>query len=63
MHIPTRYLYSNDIDNKKVRVVGGKLATQLYDKRDDFDFVIVNFPHKCSNIPLASAYGVYISFN
>jgi hypothetical protein len=31
----------------------GKLTTQLYDKRDNFN--------KCSNIPLSPAYGVYIS--
>ena len=30
----------------------------VYDKRDDFSFRIVNFPHMDSNIP---AYGVYIS--
>jgi hypothetical protein len=35
--------------------------TKLYDKRDDFNFVIVNFPFICSNIPAAPAYGVYIS--
>ena len=28
----------------------GKLFTQLYDKRDDFDFPIVNFPYLGSNI-------------
>jgi hypothetical protein len=39
----------------------GKLTTQLYDKRDDFNFAIVNFPYTCSNIPLSPAYGVYIS--
>jgi hypothetical protein len=39
----------------------GKLSTQLYDKRDDFNFSIVNFPYLCSNIPASSAYGVYIS--
>ena len=39
----------------------GKLRTQLYDKRDDFDFSIVNFPYLCSNIPVSPAYGVYIS--
>jgi hypothetical protein len=33
----------------------------LYDKRDDFNFPIVNFPFICSNIPAAPAYGVYIS--
>jgi hypothetical protein len=39
----------------------GRLATTLYDKRDDFDFAIVNFPFLCCNIPLSPAYGVYIS--
>ena len=39
----------------------GRLTTSLYDKRDDFDFAIVNFPFLCSNIPLSSSYGVYIS--
>jgi hypothetical protein len=27
-----------------------KITTQLYDKRDDFNFSIVNFPYLCSNI-------------
>jgi hypothetical protein len=39
---------------------GEKLTAQLYDKRDDFNFAIVNFPYTCSNIPLSPAYGVYI---
>ena len=30
---------------------GGKLSTRLYDKRDNFDFHIVNFPFLSSNIP------------
>ena len=33
----------------------------IYDKRDDFTFRIVNFPHMDSNIPANPAYGVYIS--
>jgi hypothetical protein len=37
-----------------------RLTTSLYDKRDDFDFTIVNFPFLCSNILLSPAYGVYI---
>ena len=45
------YLY---IDN-------GKLTTRLYDKREDFNFPIVNFPFLSSNIPSAPAYGVYVS--
>ena len=37
------------------------LTTKIYDKRDDFDFSIVNFPFLCSNIPRSPAYGVFIS--
>jgi hypothetical protein len=39
----------------------GKLSTKIYDKRDDFNFKIINFPNMCSNIPVSPAYGVYIS--
>ena len=38
-----------------------QLRTKLYDKRDDFNFPIVNFPFICSTIPAAPAYEVYIS--
>ena len=41
--------------------IDGRLRTKLYDKRDDFNFPIVNFPFISSNIPAASAYGVYLS--
>ena len=37
------------------------LHAKLYDKRDDFDFPIVNFPFLDSNIPASPAYGVFIS--
>ena len=40
---------------------GSKLLTRLYDKRDDFDFHIVNFPFLSRNIPSGPFYGVYIS--
>ena len=33
----------------------------IYDKRDDFTFWSVNFPHMDSNIPANPAYGVFIS--
>jgi hypothetical protein len=39
----------------------GRLTISIYDKRDDFDFAIVNFSILCSNIPLSPAYGVYVS--
>jgi hypothetical protein len=39
----------------------GQLSTKIYDKRDDFNFKIMNFPNVCSNIPVSPAYGVYTS--
>ena len=39
----------------------GSLTTQLYDKRDAFNFSIVNFTFIYSNIPESPAYGVFIS--
>jgi hypothetical protein len=39
----------------------GQLSTKIYDKRDDFNFKIINFPNMYSNITAFSAYGVYIS--
>ena len=38
----------------------GQISTKIYDKRDDFNFKIINFPNMCSNIPASPAYGVYI---
>jgi len=38
-----------------------RLRTKRFDKRDDFNVPIVNFPFIYSNIPAALAYGVYIS--
>ena len=39
----------------------GPLFTKLFDKRDEFNFPIINFPFLDSNIPSSPAYGVYIS--
>ena len=38
-----------------------QLRTSLYDKRDDFNFHITNFPFLSSNIPSLPVYGVFIS--
>ena len=35
--------------------------TKIYDKRDDFDFEIVNFPFLDGDVPRSTYYGVYIS--
>ena len=39
----------------------GQLHTSLYDKRDDFDFHITNFPFLSCNILSSPAYGGFIS--
>ena len=39
----------------------GFVKTKIYDKRDDFDFDIVNFPFLDDDVPRSASYGVYIS--
>lgn len=39
----------------------GVISSKIYDKRDDFNFNIVNFPHLDGDVPKATSYGVYIS--
>ena len=39
----------------------GFVKTKIYDKRDDFDFDIVNFPLLDGDVPRSASYGVYIS--
>ena len=43
-------LISNDI-----------VSSKIYDKRDDFDFEIVNFPFLDGDVPRSTSYGLYIS--
>ena len=39
----------------------GFVSSKIYDKRDNFDFDIVNFPFLDGDVPRATSYGVYIS--
>ena len=39
----------------------GFVKTKIYDKQDDFDFDIVNFPFLDGDVPGSASYGVYIS--
>ena len=41
--------------------IGWFVKTKIYDKRDDFDFDIVNFPFLDGDVPRSTSYGVYIS--
>ena len=37
------------------------MKTKIYDKRDNFDFNIVNFPFLEGDVPRSASYGVYPS--
>ena len=39
----------------------GFVKIKIFDKRDDFDFDIVNFPFLDGDVPRSMPYGVYIS--
>jgi hypothetical protein len=41
-------------------VKNGVISTSIFDKRDAFDFKIINYPTLTGNIPLKSSYGVFI---
>ena len=44
-------------------ISNGFVSSKIYDKRDDFDFDIVNFPFLDGDVPRRPSYGVYISQN
>ena len=42
-------------------ISNGTVPTKNYEKRDDFDFDIVNFPFLDGDVPRRTSYAVYIS--
>ena len=59
-------LVPDDTDGKscpfldlQVTITDGTISTPIYDKRDAFQFPIVNFPTLTGNIPTKSSYGVF----
>ena len=42
-------------------ISNGFVSSKIYDKRDDFDFDIVNFPFLDGDVHCSTSYGVYIS--
>ena len=42
-------------------ISNGFVKTKNFDKRNDFDFDIVNFPFLDGDVPRSTSYGVYIS--
>ena len=41
-------------------ISNGTVSIKIYDKRDDFDFDIVNLPFLDGDVPRRTSYGVYI---
>ena len=47
--------------NLHLSISNGFVSSKIYDKRDDFDFDIVNFPFLDCDVSRRPSYGVYIS--
>ena len=47
--------------NLHLSILDGFVSSKMYDKRNDFDFDIVNFPFLDGDVPRTTSYGVYIS--
>ena len=54
-HTKAPYLDSN------LSISNGTVSTNIYEKRDDFDFDIVNCPFLDGDVPRRTSYGVYIA--
>ena len=61
-------LTSDDKDDQQVHyldldilITGPGFSYSIYDKRDNFNFPIVNFPDLSGNIPARQSYGVFIA--
>ena len=44
-------------------ITNGIVSSKIYDKWDDFNFEIVNFPFLDEDVPCSPSYGVYIFFS
>ena len=47
--------------NLNLSITNGIVSSKIYDKRDDFNFEIVNFPFLVGDVLWSPSYGVYIS--
>ena len=57
-NISSNHVTFLDLD---LKVVGNKFKFKSYDKHNDFNFPILNYPNLSGNIPTKAAYGVFIS--
>ena len=47
--------------NLRLSISDGFVKTKIFDKRDNFDFDIINFPFLDGDVPRSTSFGVYIS--
>ena len=56
---------SSDIEapifDLNLSITNGIVSSKIYDKRDDFNFEIINFPFLGGDVPRSPPYGVYNS--
>ena len=69
-HIYPRELHLNKVNTSdkeasflvlKKKVIGNNIHTSVYDKRDDFEFPIVNISCLSGDVPRFKSYGINIS--
>ena len=53
---------TSDIEALHLAISNGFVSSKIYDKRDDSDFDIVNFPFLDCDVPRRTSYGVYKIF-
>ena len=58
---PTCQILSASFLDLHLSILDGFVKTKIYDKRDDFDFDIVNFQFLDGDVPRSTFYGVYVS--
>ena len=44
-----------------ISIYRGKFLVKLYDKRNDYNFDVINYPFLDGNIPKGQSYGIFIS--
>ena len=61
LHSASSVRIPSSVNNFRLSISNDIVSTKIYDKRDDFDFEIVNFPFLDGDVPRSTSYGVYIS--
>ena len=44
-----------------ISIYQGRFVFKLFDKRNEFKFNVLNYPHACGNIPTAPTHGIFVS--